>query len=53
MPLLCRWDRRRPTYHDVEVAELDTSLSDGGEPLVSEARGRRSHRGNQVVAVEE
>jgi len=37
----------------VEVAELDTSLSDGGEPLVSEARGRRYHRGNQVVAVEE
>jgi len=32
MPLLRRWDRRRPTYHDVEVAELDTSLSDGGEP---------------------
>jgi len=27
----------------VEVVELDTSLSDGGEPLVSEARGRRSH----------
>jgi len=37
----------------VEVAELNTSLSDGGEPLVSEARGRRSHRGDQVVAVEE
>jgi len=37
----------------VEVVELDTSLSDGGEPLVSEARGRRSHRGDQVVAVED
>jgi len=37
----------------VEVAELDTSLSGGGEPLVSDAHGRRSHRGEQVVAIEE
>jgi len=37
----------------VEVAERDTSVSDGGKFLVSEARGRRSHRGDQVAAVEE
>jgi len=37
----------------VEVAELDTSVSGDGEPLVSDARGRRSHRGDQVAAVEE
>src|SRR5438445_9623701 len=30
--------------HDVEVAKLDTSVSDGGEPLVSEARCHHSHR---------
>jgi len=32
---------------------LDTSVSGDGEPLVSDARGRRSHRGDQVAAVEE
>jgi hypothetical protein len=37
----------------VEVAELDASVSDGGKPLVSDARGRRSHLGDKVVVVEE
>ena|SRR5437899_1274403 len=30
--------------HDVEVTKLDTAVSDGGEPLVAEARCHHSHR---------